>query len=101
MKKIYAGEKLSEKELRFLVTGYDPCCDTELGSFKIIKEVTRNFSRDTVGKQTIIQIGNDFWGVDWEKGLAEMDKDKFHTQPYRVEKKEKTFTIDYYERTKK
>lgn len=49
---------------------------------------------------TIIQVGSDFRGVDWEKGLTEMDKDEFYSQPYRVEKKEKTFAIDYYERIK-
>ena len=55
---------------------------------------------DAVEKQTIIQVGSDFWGVDWEKGLTEMDKDEFHNQPYWVEKKEKTFTVTCYERMK-
>lgn len=50
IEKMYAGEKLSERELRFLVTGCSPCCDTELGDCKIIKEVTGDFSRDTVEK---------------------------------------------------
>lgn len=95
IEKMYAGEELSEKELRCLITGWD--CDTEPGKYKEIDGIEADYGRWTKTIETIIRVGDDLWCIPWECGLTECQEDEFPWQPYRVERKERIVTQVYYE----
>lgn len=96
IEKMYAGEKLSEKELKLLATGYDRYCDTEPGEFEAIDEVEHDSGRWTTYMGTIIKVGNDLWEIPWEKGLTEYQENMFYEQPCRVQKREKQIVVTEY-----
>ena len=98
IEKMYAGEELSEKELRYLATGYSRYCDTEPGEYEEIDQIDGDSGRWTQDMETIIQVGNDLWAIPWNRGLTECQENEFWEQPYRVERKERVVTQVYYEK---
>lgn len=98
IEKMYAGEELSEKELRYLATGYSRYCDTEPGEYEEIDLVEGDCGRWTQDMETIIQVSNDLWAIPWDRGLTECQENEFWEQPYRVERKERVVTQVYYEK---
>lgn len=95
IEKIYAGEKLTKEELRYLATGFS-YENIEAGDYTKVDEIEGEIGGWTQDIQTIIRVGEDLWSIDWDKGLTEKQDSLFYEQPYRVEKKEKIITIPYY-----
>lgn len=83
VKKIDNGEKLTEKELRELICGYD--VNTEYGD-------NRRWSRSVT---TIVELEGRFFSIDWEEGLTECQENEYYNQPVEVKKNiyEKTITV--------
>jgi hypothetical protein len=83
LKKIDTGEKLTEKEMRELVCGYD--VDTEYGD-------NRRWTRSVT---TIVELKGRFFSIDWEEGLTECQENEFYNQPKEVRKHtyEKTIVV--------
>lgn len=85
--KILKGEKLTEKELRTLVTEYD--IETEYGD-------DHRWTREafTVVKLSDIdRLCYRYFGIDWMKALTEMGEDEFYDQPYEVKQVERTIVV--------
>lgn len=87
IEKMYAGEKLSEKELEGLV--YEDAGD----DYEIITESEGEESRWTRTVDTIIKVGEDYWDIPWERGLTEYQEDEFWEQPFRVKPVEEVITV--------
>lgn len=98
IEKMYAGEKLSEKELQYLATGYSRYCDTEPGEYEEIDQIDGESGRWMQAMETIIRVGDDLWCIPWKSGLTECQENEFYLQPYRVERKERVITQVYYEK---
>lgn len=98
IEKMYAGEELSEKELRYLATGCSRYCDTEPGEYEEIDQIEGDSGRWTQSMDTIIRVGDDLWCIPWESGITECQENEFYQQPYRVERKERVVTQVYYEK---
>lgn len=81
--KIQNGEKLTEKELREVVQGYE--IESDYGENR----------RWTRGVTSIVKLCDKYFSVDWEEGLTEYQENEFYEQPYEVEKYtyEKTITV--------
>lgn len=99
IEKMYDGQELSEKELKYLATGFS-LDYVEPGDYIHVDEFDGDIGRWTQSVQTIIQAGEDFWAIDWERGLTEIQENEFYDQPYRVIRKEKQITQVYYEQVK-
>ena len=97
IEKLYAGEKLSEAELKAIVWGGYRYCNTPLGDYEFVDEVEGDRGRWTQRVQTIIRVEQDLWCVLWEAGLTEEQEDMFYEQPYKVQRKERVVTEVYYE----
>lgn len=87
IEKMYAGEKLSEKELSALVFAdvEDDC--------EIVTESEGEESRWSRTIDTIIKVGEDYWDIPWERGLTEYQENMFWEQPFRVKPVEKVITV--------
>lgn len=85
--KIIKGEKLTEKELRELVTEYD--VTTEYGD-------DHRWTREAF---TVVKLSDidhlcyRYFGIDWMKALTEMGEDEFYEQPYEVKQVERTIVV--------
>ena len=77
LKKIEAKEKLTEEELRELVTEYDE--ETMYGD-------DHRWTREAC---TIVKLCDRYFGIDWMKALTEMQEDEFYEQPYEVKQVER------------
>ncbi|HAU84923.1 MAG TPA: hypothetical protein DCW90_05305 [Lachnospiraceae bacterium] len=97
IEKMYAGEELSEEELRILATGFSCFCNVEPGEYEEVGLLEKEFGRWTQQVTTVIKTGNDFWAIDWDRGLTEHQENEFYNQPYRVERKERMEKVVYYE----
>jgi len=75
LKKIDAGEILSEEEIRTFI--YE--CEQEA-------EETGENRRWSRSVRTIMKLDNRFFAVEWEKGLTENQENCFNNQPYEVTK---------------
>ena len=87
IEKMYAGKKLSEKELKALV------CGNAKDDYKIVTELEGESSRWTKIMDTIIKVGEDYWDIPWEHGLTEYQEDEFWEQPFRVKPVEEVVTV--------
>ena len=87
IEKIYAGEKLSEKELSALI--YEDVED----DYEIITELKGEELRWTRIMDTIIKIGEDYWDIPWRCGLTEYQENEFWEQPFRVKPVEEVVTV--------
>lgn len=77
LNKIDSCEKLTEEELQELVWEYE--VDKEYGEdHRWTKEVL-----------SIVKLGDRHFGIDWQKGLTEMQENEFHDQPYEVKQIER------------
>lgn len=85
VKKLKAGEKLNEQELKTLV--YDGC---------EVDEIEGDCGRWTQGVQTIFNIDGELWAINWDRGLTEYQENEFYHQPYRVERRERQVVITEY-----
>lgn len=92
---VYAGENLTESELKYL--------RWELGMEVDSKEGDEG--RWTRCISTIMRLPNpenmdefldDLWCLDWERGLTEHQENIYSYQPYRVEAFTRTITITDY-----
>lgn len=83
LRKIDNGEKLTRSELCDVIFEYE--VETEYGE-------NRRWSRSV---NTISEIGNRYFSIDWEEGLTECQENEYYDQPIEVEKKtyEKTITV--------
>lgn len=95
--KLRAGEKLNRAEISCLATGYNYFGDIDVGKYEKIEVIEGDVGRWSRSMTTIISIDNDFWAIDWERGLTEYQDDEFDLQPYRVERKERMEKVIYYE----
>lgn len=92
-----AGQRLTEKELRYLATGYDyKGMGVELGDVEYIDKLEGNCSRWIRHMDTIFKIRDDLWDIPWEHGLAEYQEDEFNDQPYRVREVRKMVEVINY-----
>lgn len=96
IEKMYAGEKLSEDELRYLADEYNG--DIELDKYEVIEVIEGEHNRWTQDMDTIIKVGKDYWCIPWRAGLTEYQENEFMYQPYRVERRERVVTEVYYVR---
>lgn len=84
LKKLLSGKTLSESEIKSLVFEYD----------EISKEYgeNRRWSRSI---DTVIEIQNHYFLIEWEEGLTENQENEFFNQPVEVMKHEyeKTITV--------
>jgi len=92
LKKLDAGEKLPESELRMLLYEYDEI-EREYGD-------NRRWSRSV---NSIIKLGERYFSLDWEEGLTECQENEFYSQPIEVEKVtyEKTIIVTEWKSIKK
>lgn len=97
IEKMYAGEKLSEAELKAIIWGGYRSCNTPLGDCEFVDEVKGDRGRWTQRVQTIIRVEQDLWCVPWEAGLTEEQENMYYEQPYKVQRKERVVTEVYYE----
>lgn len=90
--KIDAGEKLSEIELRKIV--YE--CN------EISKDYGEN-RRWTRSVQSIVELCNRYFCIQWEEGLTEYQDNSFYEQPYEVKRHDytKTIIVTEWEKVKK
>lgn len=72
LKKIDAGEELSEEELLGLAYEY---------SVEDIEGDNRRWSRSIT---SYVQLGDRHFCIEWEQGLTEMQPDECYEQPYEV-----------------
>lgn len=80
--KIDNGEELSNDELREFLWECGATVSTTYGE-------NRRWSRSV---QTVNQIGDRFFAIDWEQGLTERQEDEVWEQPYEVERHEREIT---------
>lgn len=82
LEKIHNKVKLSESELRELV------CNS-------IEDIYGENRRWCRGVTSIIQLGDEFYALNWDQGLTECQENSYYEQPYRVEQRtyEKTITV--------
>lgn len=82
LRKIDAGESLTEREIKELVfDGYE--VDRENGE-------NRRWTRTVC---SVVEVGDRFFCIPWEEGLTEYQENGFYEQPYEVEKQEYEKTI--------
>lgn len=81
LSKIDKGEHLTTDELCNLVYEYEH--ETQEGED----------SRWTRDMYTIVELDGRYFGINWLKGLTEMQEDEFYWQPEEVEKREKVVTV--------
>ena len=93
LKRFDNGEEFDEEELREIVKEeiFD-IVDTQLDNE--LHRWTRNVT-------TVFEIEGRLFALEWEHGLTEECDDEFYNQPYEVEKKEKTVTVNVVEYVKK
>jgi hypothetical protein len=92
VKKIDNGELLDESELAALVFE----CNT-------ISTTYGDKGRWSRSAQTIVELEDRYFCVDWYEGLTENQDNEFYDQPYEVEKHtyEKTITVTEWRKIKK
>lgn len=90
LNKIDNNEKLSEREIRELV------CNS-------IEDNYGDNNRWTRGVESIVQIGERFFLINWSEGLTEYQENEYYSQPVEVEKVtyEKTITVTEWKEIKK
>lgn len=76
LEKIDSGEKLTENELKTLVSEYE------------VKSEYGDNERWTRPVDTISTLGGRFFKTFWHEGLTEYQENEFYDQPVEVEKKE-------------
>lgn len=81
--KILNGEKLDEFERKECVWG-------DVGEY--VEEIEGCDHRWTRKMQTIFKIGEQYYAIDWMKGLTEMQDNEYWKDPYKVERKEEVVT---------
>lgn len=81
LERILNGDKLTERELSEIIVDY------------FIDEECGECGRWTQSMQTIIELCDRCFAVDWERGLTEHQENEFYKQPYEVEKVEKMIKI--------
>lgn len=82
IKKIEAGEHLTEGELRELIFTFN--------------EVYREEGEDGRWSRrvlSVIDVNDELYAIEWEEGLTENQENLFYEQPYRVELKKEEITI--------
>lgn len=79
--KIKEGIDLTEDELSELTAEYS------------IKEVEGGRGRWTVDTKSIVKLHDQYYAVNWQKGLTEMQPSMFYNQPYEVKKVEKMVPV--------
>lgn len=84
IRKIDAGERLTEQEIRMIVF--------ETNEIERNKGENRRWSRSV---KSIVEMCSRYFCVDWEEGLTEYQENEFYNQPYEVKKNtyEKTITV--------
>ena len=87
IEKLYAGELLSEQEIKKL-----------LWTRKTVDEIEHGSGRWTENITTVLELKPDeLWAIDWERGLTEYQEDYYEYQPRRVVRKTRMVEIAYYE----
>ena len=81
VRKIDAGESLSEGELIQLIDGYE--VDSEEGE-------SDRWDRPV---KTIVYLKGRYFLIEWREGLTEMQENAYDNQPYEVEKIEETIVV--------
>lgn len=79
--KITKGEELSERELKDLVFDFEYDCQEG------------DMDRWTISVKTIVELCGEYFAIDWERALTEMQEHEFYNQPYKVEKVEKMVKV--------
>ena len=85
--KLKSGAKLTYSEIQYMV--YDG---------NVVEEIEGHHHRWTRDMQTILNIDDELWAINWECGLTENQEDEFYNQPYRVEMREKQVVVREYVR---
>lgn len=70
-----SGEKLTEEELEYIA--YEDVC---------IEQIDEGSGRWERYMTSIFQVKDQYWALDWAKGLTENQEDYFYQQPYQVKK---------------
>lgn len=82
--KILNNQELTEYELKM-------CAYGEIGEFiEKIESEECNLHRYHNDMQTIFKINNQFYAIDWLKGLTDVIDDECYNRPYKVDCIEKT-----------
>lgn len=81
--KILNGEELTETERKYCAWG-------EVGEY--VDEIEGSDHRWTREMQTIFKIGEQYYSIDWMKGLTEMQENEYWNDPYKVKRKEEIVT---------
>lgn len=81
--KIFSGLKLTEAERKYCAWG-------EVGEY--VDEIEGSDHRWTREMQTIFKIGEQYYSIDWMKGLTEMQENEYWDDPYKVKRKEEVIT---------
>lgn len=93
LKRFDNGETFDEEELREII---------EEEIFSIVDtQSSSELLRWTRSVTTVFEIEGRLFALEWQQGLTEDCDDEFYNQPYEVEKKEKTVTVNVVEYVKK
>ena len=78
--KIKTRQFLTESELKELVNEYS------------VEDIPGEDNRWTRNMTTIIQVDDEYFSIDWERGLTEMQEDYYPYQPIKVKREERKVT---------
>lgn len=81
--KISSDLELNEYERKYCAWG-------EVGEY--VDEIEGEDHRWTREMQTIFKIGEQYYAIDWMRGLTEMQDNEYWDDPYKVERKEEIVT---------
>ena len=81
--KILNGEELTETERKYCAWG-------EIGEY--VEEIEGEDHRWNREIQTIFKIGEQYYAINWMRGLTEMQENEYWDDPYKVERKEEIVT---------
>lgn len=98
MERFKAGEALTENDRRALAEGHNysgSILDDDYEKVAVNEQEETDWTRCM---DTIFKLGKDeYWCIQWERGLTEFEADEYLNDPYRVKKVIKTVQIEEWE----
>lgn len=98
MERFKAGAGITENDRRALADGRNykgSELDDDYEKVSVIEQEETDWTRWV---DTIFKIGEDeYWCIQWERGLTEFEPDEYLNDPYRVKKVVKTVRVETWE----
>lgn len=88
MEKFLNGEKLTEECRANLAWGY---LDDE--GYEYVDRIDGSSGRWTQKMQNVFKYNGEYWAIECRSGLTGLQENKYPSNPYRVERKERVVTV--------